>query len=56
MSEKNKPFSDPRWNETSKPKIIGYREIPEEESKKYDKKFKDHLRKIGVLKDEQEEE
>ncbi|WP_456289719.1 hypothetical protein M1D70_09365 [Paenibacillus sp. AK002] len=50
MSQNKKPFSDPRWNDTSKPKIIGYREIPPEEQKKYKKQLDDFLRKSGVMK------
>ncbi|MEK4359916.1 hypothetical protein NYE48_23110 [Paenibacillus sp. FSL M7-1455] len=55
MSEGKKPFSDPRWNDTSKPKIIGHIERTEEEREVDKKRFRDHLRKIGVLKDEKEE-
>lgn len=32
MSEK-KPFSDPRWNDTSLPKVIGHMELTEEQKK-----------------------
>lgn len=53
MSEKEKLFSDPRWNDTSKPKIIGYREIPSEEQEENKKRLEEHLRKIGVLKENQ---
>ncbi|MFC6546122.1 hypothetical protein [Cohnella cellulosilytica] len=41
MSEKKKPFSDPRWNDTSKPKVIGYQEISEA---KYEKLSREHLK------------
>lgn len=54
MSEDKKPFSDPRWNDLGKPKIIGYVERTEEERDADKKRFRDHLRKIGVLKDEEE--
>ncbi|MCM3701440.1 hypothetical protein [Paenibacillus macerans] len=50
--EKKKPFSDPRWNDPGKPKIIGYNEIPEKEQKENKELFRGHLKKIGVLKDE----
>ncbi len=51
MSEKKKLFSDPRWNDTSKPKVIGYQEISEEDRAKYEKLSREHLKKIGILKD-----
>ncbi|WP_156515026.1 hypothetical protein [Paenibacillus glucanolyticus] len=50
MSEKKKMFSDSRWNDTSKPKIIGYRDITEEEEEKYSKMAQEFLRKKGVIK------
>ncbi|MEF3309504.1 hypothetical protein PV433_11425 [Paenibacillus sp. GYB004] len=53
MSQEKKLFSDPRWNDISKPKIIGYREIPEEERKENKKRFREHLKKIGVLKEDE---
>ncbi|WP_270167562.1 hypothetical protein [Paenibacillus sp. SYP-B4298] len=54
MSEsEKKPFSDERWNDTSKPKIIGNREIPDEEKKENKKQFREHLKKIGVIKEDE---
>ncbi|MEC0310171.1 hypothetical protein P4H67_25790 [Paenibacillus lautus] len=50
MNQKKEPFSDPRWNDTSKPKIIGYREIPPEEQVKYKEQLNNFLRKSGVIK------
>lgn len=29
--EENKPFSSPRWNDTSLPRVVGYQELTEEE-------------------------
>jgi len=55
MNQQNEPFSDSRWNDTSKPKIIGHIERTEEEREADKERFRDHLRKIGVLKDEKEE-
>lgn len=55
MSEDKKPFSDPRWNDLGKPKIIGYIERTEGERAADKERFRNHLRKIGVLKDEKEE-
>lgn len=55
MSEGKKPFSDPRWNDLGEPKIIGHFERTEEERAADKKRFRDHLRKIGVLKDGKEE-
>lgn len=51
MSENKKEFSDPRWNDLGKPKVIGYNEIPEKEQKENKERFREHLKKIGVLKD-----
>lgn len=50
MSEEKKLFSDSRWNDTSKPKIIGYREISEEEQAKYTNMAQEFLRKKGATK------
>lgn len=49
--EKNEPFSDPRWNDLGKPKIIGYNETSEQEQEQNKAKFREHLKKIGVIKD-----
>lgn len=54
MSESKKPFSDPRWRDLGKPKIIGYIERNEEERAADKKRFLEHLRKIGVLKNDHE--
>lgn len=48
--ESKKPFSDPRWNDLGKPKIIGYRDIPEMERVENKKSFQAHLKKLGVIK------
>ncbi|MBJ6360862.1 hypothetical protein ACFOQM_06060 [Paenibacillus sp. GCM10012307] len=51
MSE-NKPFSDPRWNDSGNPKVIGHFKRTEEERAADKQRFRDHLRKVGILKDE----
>ena len=51
MSDDKKKFSDPRWSDLGKPKIIGYNDIPEKEQKENKELFREHLKKIGVLKD-----
>ncbi|MFC4305788.1 hypothetical protein [Cohnella boryungensis] len=51
MSDDKKPFSDPRWNDTSKPKVIGHFDRTDEERATDKKKFREHLKKIGVLKE-----
>ncbi|MGG1554990.1 hypothetical protein [Paenibacillus ferrarius] len=48
--KENKPFTDPRWNDTSKPIIIGHIEREESERVVDKKQFREHLRKIRVLK------
>lgn len=53
MSKDKKLFSDPRWNDTSKPNIIGYVEVNEAERAAGKKKLREHLKKIGVLKKEE---
>lgn len=47
---KDKLFSDPRWNDTAKPKIIGHRDIPDEERAENKKQFREHLLQKGLLK------
>lgn len=51
MSEE-KTFTDSRWNDLGKPKVIGYRDIPEEERKENKKLLNDHLKKIGAIKED----
>lgn len=51
MSKENNSFSDPRWNDTNKPKIIGYRDIPADEQKNNKELFQAHLKKVGIVKD-----
>lgn len=53
MSGEQKPFSDPRWNDSSKPKVIGQFERTEEERAADKKRFHEHLRKIGVVKEDE---
>ncbi|MEC0234449.1 hypothetical protein P4H71_08935 [Paenibacillus kribbensis] len=48
---KDKSYTDPRWNDLGRPKVIGHREIPKTEQKENQAQFQEHLRKIGVLKD-----
>lgn len=48
-NEKQEPFSDDRWNDTSKPKIIGYREVPEDQRNERKQQLRDHLKKIGII-------
>lgn len=50
MSEE-KTFTDPRWNDLGKPKVIGYRDIPEEERKENKKLLNNYLKKIGAIKE-----
>lgn len=47
-----KLFADPRWNDTGRPKVIGRLELTEEERKDAKKQLRDHLQKIGVLKEQ----
>ncbi|GEM_PF-585397 len=54
MSER-KLFSDSRWNDTGKPNIIGHFERTDEERMADKKRFREHLKKIGVIKDGSEE-
>jgi hypothetical protein len=50
-----KPFSDPRWNDMGRPKVIGRIDRTEEEQAADKQRFREHLRKIGVLNDEEEQ-
>jgi hypothetical protein len=54
-NDKGKLFSDPRWNDTSKPTIIGSIEITEAEQLANKERLRAHLRKIGVLKNNKEQ-
>ncbi len=54
MSEK-KLYTHRRWHEPPKAEVIGYREISEEERKENKRRFRERLRKIGVLKDDNED-
>ena len=47
MSDK-KLFSHPRWNDIPKPRVIGCVECTPEEKEESRKRFREHLRKIGV--------
>jgi len=51
VSDDKKPFSDPRWNDTSKPKVIGHFDRTDKERAADQKKLLEHLKKIGVLKE-----
>lgn len=51
MSNK-KPFSDPRWTQPLGGKVIRKVEFTEEEKQENKKKFREHLKKIGVIKEE----
>lgn len=48
----SEPFSHPRWKDVPWGETIGYRDIPEEERKKYKKILREHLKDIGVLKED----
>lgn len=55
MSEGEKElFTDSRWNDAPKAKVIGHFERTEEERAADKKRFRDHLRKIGILKEKQD--
>lgn len=49
---KDKPFSDPRWTQPLGGKVVGKVEFTEEEKKESKKKLRDHLKKIGVIKED----
>ncbi|MBD8007455.1 hypothetical protein [Bacillus norwichensis] len=49
---KDKLFSHPRWSEPIKGETIGKVEFTEEEKKENKKKLRDHLKKIGVIKED----
>lgn len=51
---KNKPFSHPRWNDIPRGETIGYVESTEEEKQKHKEKLRDHLKRIGVVKSDDE--
>jgi len=50
MSEKEKPFSAPRWNFDPKAKVIGYTEQTEEERKKSKETLDKILKDRGIKK------
>jgi len=50
MSEKEKPFSAPRWNEESGTKVIGYKKQTEEERKKSKEMLDKILKDEGIKK------
>ena len=52
MSEKEKPFSAPRWNEPIRAEVTGHIEFSDEEKKENKRKFREFLKKEGILKDE----
>ncbi|WP_294196083.1 hypothetical protein [uncultured Clostridium sp.] len=54
MSEK-KLYTHRRWHEPPKATSIGRVEISEEERKENKRRFRERLRKIGVLKDDNED-
>ncbi|WP_165867281.1 hypothetical protein [Paenibacillus pinisoli] len=43
-----KVFSDDRWNDTSAPKVIGERDVSDEEQSEHQQRLRDHLKKIGI--------
>lgn len=53
--DKKELFTDSRWNDAPKATVIGYFERTDEERAADKKRFREHLRKIGVIKDESEE-
>ena len=57
MSDKPKGlFTDRRWTDPPKATVIGHFERTEEEQAADKKRFREHLRKIGELKEEDSEE
>ncbi|GAC42286.1 hypothetical protein [Paenibacillus popilliae] len=52
MSQDKKPFTDRRWTDPPAVKVIGHRELSEEEKQEGKNKLHEILRKNGVLKDE----
>ena len=47
------PFSDPRWNDTSLPKVIGHEEVTKEENERAEKlleEINNRSRQKAVLK------
>jgi len=57
MSEEKKElFTDRRWTNPPKATIIDHFERSEEEPAADKKRFREHLPKIGVLKDEQKDD
>ncbi|MEK3788762.1 hypothetical protein [Paenibacillus sp. FSL K6-1230] len=51
---KDKTYTDPRWNDPAKPKVIGHREVSDKEQKEGSEQLREHLKKIGVLKNNRE--
>lgn len=48
--KKEKTYSSPRWNQPPSVTVTGHTKITKEEEEKYDKIFKEHLKRIGVTK------
>ncbi|WP_304681640.1 hypothetical protein [uncultured Clostridium sp.] len=55
MSEK-KLYTHRRWHEPPKVEVIGHFEMTEEEQKENKRRFRERLRKIGILKDDNEDD
>ncbi len=55
MSEK-KLFTDKRWTQPLGGVVTGNFEISEEERKENKRRFRERLRKLGVLKDDNEDD
>lgn len=51
---KQKPFSDLRWNQPLGGETVGEREFTEEEKQKHKEKLRNHLKRIGVVKSDDE--
>lgn len=51
--EEKKPYSDSRWHEPLKPRIVGRREPREDEQAEIDKGTEEMLRYFGVLRPEE---
>ena len=50
--DKKDLFKDRRWTDIPQATVIGYREQSKEEREESKKKLRNHLKKIGVLKDD----
>ncbi len=49
-----KLYTDARWNDTSRPIVIGHREFTEEEKKEIEEKIKAFNKRHGIVLDDEE--